>query len=212
MRLLPIPDPFDHPDFLFEPKVDGFRALAFIDGAKCRLVSRNGFVFKGWSELASEIAEVAQCRSAVLDGEICCLDRQGRSNFYHLMFRRERPYFYAFDVLNADGDDLTALELLQRKKRLRAIIPHRASRLLYLDAVEQQGKRLYRLACKRDLEGIVAKWMRGIYQCDGRGTSWLNIKNPAYTQMDGRREFFEQRRPTSYPRRTARLRPELRLA
>jgi ATP-dependent DNA ligase len=62
------------------------------------------------------------------------------------------------------------------------------------------GTRLYDLACERDLEGIVAKWARGTYQCDGRGTSWLKIKNPEYSQMKGRNELFaversERRQP-----------------
>ncbi len=128
------------------------------------------------------------------------------------MFRRERrPFFYAFDVLAIDGTDLTALSLLERKHRLRAIVPRDPSRLLYLDALEKHGTEFYRLACKQDLEGIVAKWSRGTYQCDGRGTSWLKIKNPRYSQMDGRRQLFEARRDHRSGKRAAAA-PELRFA
>jgi ATP-dependent DNA ligase len=73
-------------------------------------------------------------------------------------------------------------------------MPRVESRLLYLDGVPERGRDLYRVACERDLEGIVAKWSRGTYQGDGRGTSWLKIKNPGYSQMVGRRELFEARR------------------
>ena len=69
MPLLLIPQPFDHPAFVFEPKLDGFRALAHIRGQSCELVSRNGHVFKFWPQLAEEVAHAVRCRSAVLDGE-----------------------------------------------------------------------------------------------------------------------------------------------
>jgi bifunctional non-homologous end joining protein LigD len=108
----------------------------------------------------------------VLDGEIVCLDDDGCSRFYDLLFRREWPYFLAFDVLSIDGEDLRALPLVQRKRRLTRIMPRVESRLMSLDAIPARGERLFELACERDLEGIVAKWAKGTYQCDGRGTSW----------------------------------------
>jgi bifunctional non-homologous end joining protein LigD len=211
MRLLRVPEPIDHPDFVYEVKHDGFRSLAYVKEGRCQLVSRNGHVFKSWPHLASEIAAVARCSSAVLDGEICCLDPDGRTNFYRLMFRRQLPFFYAFDVLAIDGKDLTMLPLIERKVRLHAIMPPVQSRLLYVDAIPARGIDLYRLACDRDLEGIVGKWSRGTYQCDGRGTSWLKIKNAQYSQMDGRRELFEARRDRQQRIRTIAA-PELRLA
>src|SRR2546426_10292616 len=69
--------------------------------------------------------------SCVLDGEIVCLAPDGRSRFYDLMFRREWPHFIAFDVLAIDGEDLRGQPLLDRKRRLRAIMPRSESRLLY---------------------------------------------------------------------------------
>ena len=74
MRLLRIPQPFDHPDCIFEPKIDGFRALAHADGHRCTLVSRNGNTFKSWPQLAEEIAHSVRANRVVLDGEITCLD------------------------------------------------------------------------------------------------------------------------------------------
>jgi hypothetical protein len=120
MRLLRVQEPFTHEEFLYEVKLDGFRALAHVAGDQCQLVSRNGHVFKSWRELAVEIARVVRCNSAVLDGEICCLDGDGRTRFNDLLFRREQPYFYAFDVLAIDGEDLTGLPLVKRKRRLRS--------------------------------------------------------------------------------------------
>jgi hypothetical protein len=73
-----------------------------------------------------------------------------------------------------------------------------------------RGTRLYELACERDLEGIVAKWADGTYQSDGRSTSWLKIKNPDYTQMEGRHELFaEKRHEWRAPRTKAALTPAL---
>ena len=131
-----------------------------------------------------------RCTSAVLDGEICCLDADGRTNFNRLMFRREWPFFYAFDLLMLNGRDLRALPLTVRKARLARITPKVESRVLFLDSIAERGCDLFRVACERDLEGIVGKWANGMYQSDGRRTSWVKIKNRAYTQMEGRHELF----------------------
>jgi bifunctional non-homologous end joining protein LigD len=80
MRLLRIPQAFDNPEWIFEPKMDGFRALAHVEGHRCTLVSRNGHIFKSWPQLAEEVADSVRAHSAVLDGEICCLDPTGSMN------------------------------------------------------------------------------------------------------------------------------------
>jgi bifunctional non-homologous end joining protein LigD len=139
MRFLPIPDPFDHADFIFEPKLDGFRALAHVRGHHCELVSRNGHTFKQWPQLGEEIAHAVRTHSCVLDGEICCLEPDGGTNFKTLLFRREWPYFYAFDVLSIDRADVTGLPLLERKRRLLRIMPTIETRLLYLDHIANRG-------------------------------------------------------------------------
>ena len=61
---------------------------------------------------------------------------------------------------------------------------------MLLTPIRARGIRLYELACEHDLEGMVAKWSTGTHQCDGRGTSWLKIKNPEYSQMEARHELF----------------------
>jgi len=92
-----------------------------------------------------------QARSAVLDGEIVCLDKKGNSQFKNLMFRRDEPRFYAFDLLSCNGEELRYLPLSERKHRLRGVVPEQGKRLLYCDHVEGQGERLFQLACKREL-------------------------------------------------------------
>ena len=189
MPLLRIAEPFDHPDFLYEIKYDGFRALALIDGHHCQLISRRRNVYKPWPYLCDELAHAVRCHSAVLDGEIVCLGLDGRSRFNDLLFRREWPFFATFDLLSLDGKDLRALPLTIRKRRLKAIMPRVQSRIVYVDHVFGRGRALFRAACKNDLEGIVAKWKHGTYQA-GHGTSWIKIKNPSYSQMNGRHELF----------------------
>ena len=105
------------------------------------------------TRVPGEYARIAPC----FDGEIVCrCDRL--QSFYDLLFRREWPYFLAFDALAIDGGDLRALPLVERKRRLARIMPRIESRLMVLDAIPARGTCLYELACERDLEGIVAKW------------------------------------------------------
>ena len=84
--------PLDHPDWLLEVKYDGFRALAHITGHQCELRSRNGHVFQHWPQLCEELADAGKTHDAIIDGEIVCLDRRGRSNFKNLLCRRDWPY------------------------------------------------------------------------------------------------------------------------
>jgi hypothetical protein len=79
--------------------------------------------------------------------------------------------------LRFEGRDVRGLPLLRRKRLLRSVMPRVESRLLYLDSIAERGRDLYRAACDKDLEGIVAKWTGGRYLSDGRGPSWLKIKN-----------------------------------
>jgi ATP-dependent DNA ligase len=67
-----------------------------------------------------------------------------------------------------------------------------SSRLLYLDHLERNGSGLFAKACEFDLEGIVAKWKDGSYTADNRRSSWVKIKNPQYSQLEGREELFDR--------------------
>ena len=119
---------------------------------------------------------------------------QGRSRFYDLMFSRGEPHFYAFDLLWLEGVDLRDLPLVERKKKLRKLIPRTPSRLLYLDHINGKGVDLFKLCSERDLEGVVAKPKQSPYRRLDEKPLWIKVKNPRYTQAEGRRELFERRR------------------
>ena len=188
-------EPFDHQDWCFEIKWDGFRALAHVEGGACRLISRNGNVFKSFPALNLGLALECVARSAVLDGEIVCVDTNGTPQFKDLLFRHGEPRFYAFDLLECDDEDLRYLPFLDRKHRLRAIVPSDGERLLYCDHAEGLGRELFRLTCERDLEGIVAKRKFDPYLPDT--TRWFKIRNPNYSQWIGREELFERERDSN---------------
>src|SRR5437867_2093123 len=114
MRLARRPERFDHPDWLYEIKFDGFRALAYIEDGHCRLVSRRRHEYKSFRELSTSIAAHLKVQDAVLNGEIVCLDSLGRSQFHELMSRRGAPFFYAFDLLWLNGKDVRQLPLVDR--------------------------------------------------------------------------------------------------
>jgi bifunctional non-homologous end joining protein LigD len=166
-----------------------YRALAYISNGECRLVSRKGHRFKRFDELAGALAKAIRVRDAIIDGEIVCLDFDGRSLFYELLYKRGQPVFYAFDLPWLNGKDLRRVSLIERKKLLRRLIGRRKhSPILYAERVEATGKAFFNLICERNLEGMVAKHRAGLYTAS---TQWIKIKNPNYTQAEGRRELFE---------------------
>jgi bifunctional non-homologous end joining protein LigD len=183
--------PFDHPDWIFELKLDGFRALACVERGNARLVSRRGNVFKSFPSLTADIGDVPGVSDAVLDGEIVCIDEKGIPQFYNLMRRRSPQHYYAFDILWLNGRDLRGLPLLERKALLKSVVPPQPAPLLYVDHVIGEGVDLFRAVCERDLEGIVAKHAGGLYTPDA--TTWVKIKNRAYSQAEGRADFFDAR-------------------
>src|SRR5262252_882013 len=95
--------PFEHADWIFEPKLDGFRTIAYVEGGTCRLVSRNWNAFKTFAPLAEAIGQELARHSAILDDEIVRPGPDGRPMFYELMRRRGPFCFYAFDRLISSG-------------------------------------------------------------------------------------------------------------
>jgi bifunctional non-homologous end joining protein LigD len=135
--------------------------------------------------------------TALLDGEIVCLDPEGRPQFYDLLRHRGEAFFYAFDLLSLDGRDLRSLPLVERKAQLERIVTA-DSRLLYVRHLEADGTGLFATVCQNDLEGIVGKWKHGPY-LDGsnRNTTWCKVLNPDYSQRAGRDELFKKRFATT---------------
>jgi bifunctional non-homologous end joining protein LigD len=191
MRLRRIPAAFDDPDYVFELKHDGFRAIVYLENGECRLVSRNLKNLK-FQSLKEALAKLP-VENAILDGELVCLDKNGVSQFNVLLDRKVEPVFYAFDLLWLNGEDLRQLPLIERKERLKRLIqPGGIGRILYAQHVNGRGKEFFEVICQRDLEGIVAKRKLGIYKDDGN--SWLKVKNRTYSQAEGRHELLTRLR------------------
>jgi bifunctional non-homologous end joining protein LigD len=120
MRLRLVKEPFDHPDYLFELKHDGFRAVTYLQNGECKLISRNQKNLR-FESLKAALGKLP-VRNAILDREICCLDEHGVSQFNQLLNRKAEPVLYAFDLLWLDGEDLRRSPLTERKDRLKTLI------------------------------------------------------------------------------------------
>jgi bifunctional non-homologous end joining protein LigD len=182
--------PFDHAEFVFEVKMDGWRCMTYIEDGTCRLLSRKQNQYKSFRPLTAALAKLP-VQNVIIDGEVVCLDAKGKSVFLDLMRpRKANAILYCFDLLWLNNEDLRSLPLIERKLRLRQFI--RASRnrsLLYASHMERHGVRLFQAICQQDCEGIVGKYKRGTYTA--APISWVKILNPWYSQKRGRREMFE---------------------
>jgi bifunctional non-homologous end joining protein LigD len=186
MTVSRIDAPFDHPDFLFELKHDGFRSLAYVADGHCELVSRKRNHYKSFDLLKAALADL-KAADLILDGEIVCLDGEGYSQFNQLLYRRQKPAFYVFDLLWLNGHDLRQLPLIEREKQLHKLISKNHDRIIYAQHIVKRGVALYTEICERDLEGMVCKRKDGVYSSGG---VWFKVLNPNYTQHIGRQEKF----------------------
>lgn len=186
-------EPFDHPDWIFELKYDGFRCVAVVEYGRCTLYSRNGNPFSSFHNFAAQIGSALMPHTLVMDGEIVCLDEKGCPQFNDLLFRRREPCFVAFDLLHIGGKDLRRERLLDRKQKLRSVLGKGIPPIIYADHVDGPGVALFEKACELDLEGIVAKHKYSPYAPDLDST-WLKIRNRSYSQWQGREELFERDR------------------
>ena len=179
---------FDNDAWLFELKYDGFRALLEIDGAGARLVSRNCYRFKHLDTLAAALAKRLRVTDAILDGEIICAGETGWPIFIEMLRGRHPVCFVAFDLLWLNGEDLRALQLVERKARLKRLLRRRSNHLIAEAlSIGGRGRALLAAVEEHDLEGIVAKRKVDPYR---RGVKWWKVLNPAYTQAEGRHELF----------------------
>jgi bifunctional non-homologous end joining protein LigD len=183
--------PLNDPRWIYEPKFDGFRGVLYISGRECYIRSKRGNVLSRFRDLALRVGAELHARDAILDGEVVALDDGGRMDFRALLAGKGWLHYAAFDLLWLNGKDLRALPLIKRKQRLEQLIPANNSTLSRVLAVEEQGRELYEAAQRLDLEGIVAKRRSDPYSPQ---TIWYKIKNPAYTQAEGRRDLFHKPR------------------
>ena len=169
--------PFDDTDWVFETKWDGFRMIANIAGGKVALYSRNGKIISdSYRDVAKALEKVKS--DAVLDGELVALDAQGISHFQLLQnaLRAEAPLLYCvFDVMFAAGKDLRNLPLLERKKRVRRLLPKHPL-LAFSEHRPASGIAFFHEAQERGLEGIMAKRASSPYLSGARTADWLKIK------------------------------------
>ena len=188
MPLLKRAAPFDDPNWIYELKMDGFRALAIVEHGRAQLLSRNGHPFSSFSELGKHIAaSVPNIKLTVLDGEIVCLDRKGKPQFKNLIFHRGNPpCFFALDLLVCDGKDLRTERLQDRKQELRRLLARACAPLKYTEYIEGCGTALFQRVCELDLEGVVAKQKFGPYVTEREQSTWFKILNRKYSQMLGR--------------------------
>ena len=184
------PDPFDDPEWLFEPKYDGFRGVIYMSRLGCEIRSRRDFQFDRFGELCSRISQVIGAREVILDGEVVALNRQGKPVFRDLLRGQGFVAFAAFDLLWVDGTDLRPLPLAERKRLLADLLPEDTGPLYKILTLEEHGRALFSAIRKMDLEGIVANRKSDPY---GPATCWYKIKNPGYSQTEGRGELFRPR-------------------
>jgi bifunctional non-homologous end joining protein LigD len=201
-------EPFTSPEWLFEVKWDGYRALAFIRDGRVRLVSRNQNDLTAQYPELHDLPSFVRAESAIVDGEIVALDENGRPSFSQMQQRagmagmkRRTPdasipvQYYAFDVLYLDGYELVRVDLERRKGLLSGILI-RGDRVRYSEHFED-GLQLFEAAKSQQLEGIVAKRRKSCYETK-RSREWLKIKITrrmecvigGYTDPKGSREHF----------------------
>ena len=175
--------PFDHPDWLFEIKYDGYRVLAST-GKEARLTTRRGADATAWfPEVGESLQKLPP--GHVIDGEITVLDDMGRSNFQQVQTRakaRRRQEglsfvtFCAFDLLVHRGKDGRGWPLKARKEALGRVLAPKPSAIRYVEHVVGKGKWLFDQVLEWQLEGMVAKRLDSIYRSGERTRDWLKIK------------------------------------
>ncbi|HLX31363.1 MAG TPA: DNA ligase D [Gaiellaceae bacterium] len=170
--------------WLFEPKWDGYRAVGYVRGGDATLRSRNGNdLTERFAAVAKELPKALRTPDAVVDGEVCALDENGRPSFSAMQQGKPgTPLVYEiFDVLEIDGEALLDLPLTERRERLEQLaVP---SRTVQVSGSFEDGEALLEAAREQGLEGVMAKKAKSRYQEGRRGGDWLKIKT------HGRQEF-----------------------
>ena len=191
-----VAEPFDKPGWVYEEKYDGDRMLAHKEGARVRLLSRNGR--DNTVRFAKIAAAIARLRPAtlLLDGEVVVFDREGVSRFQLLQQDSSAAVFVVFDCLYVDGKDLRGEPLAARRAALEQVVSSRGV-LRLSHRLAANGLAAYRLAKRSGYEGLVAKDLSSGY-LGKRSRSWLKVKVHqqdefvivGYTSPEGARQYF----------------------
>jgi bifunctional non-homologous end joining protein LigD len=192
--------PFNDPNWLFEIKWDGYRAVAEIMAGNVKLYSRNLKIFN--QKFPSLVKQLQQINlQAVLDGEIVALTQDGKPSFQELQNYEATDLqivYMVFDLIYLNGYDLTQFPLWKRKEILKQIIPDKLADIKYTDHILESGVVFFEAAKQQGLEGIIAKGKNSIYLSGVRSTNWLKIKIVkeqdaiilGYTYPEGGRKYF----------------------
>lgn len=192
--------PFNDPQWLFEIKWDGYRAIAEIHNKKIQLYSRKGNSFlTSYPTIVNELKKMNI--DAVLDGEIVVLDENGLPNFQKLQnYENNAAYplcYYVFDILKFNKINTCDLPLIERKKLLKKILPENPV-IKYSDHIIEQGVSFFKLVKSKNIEGVIAKKTNSLYLSGVRTNEWLKIKHhkteeviiAGFTNPKGSRKYF----------------------
>jgi bifunctional non-homologous end joining protein LigD len=178
MKATLVDEPFDDPDWLYEVKWDGYRAIAVIDKKGAELISRNNLPFDKYYPI-NKLLKDWQI-NAVIDGEILVLNDKGISDFGALQNWRSEAdgnlVYYVFDILWYEGKSLMDLPLKQRQAILTSILPTNDDRIRQSKVFDTGGIEFFNAAERIGLEGIIAKKASSVYTSDLRSKEWLKIK------------------------------------
>jgi bifunctional non-homologous end joining protein LigD len=172
------PAPFDDPDWLFEPKYDGLRAMIYSSPQGCRINLAGEILFERCAELEERVARVLGGREAIIDGLVVALNSRGKPGMRELLRGLGYLAFAASDLLWLDGQDLRGLPLIERKRLLCELLPEDTGPLYKILTLEEHGRALFVAVQKLDLGGIVAKRKSDSY---GPAAAWYQIPNSAYS-------------------------------
>jgi bifunctional non-homologous end joining protein LigD len=192
-------EPFSDPDWIFERKLDGVRCLAHRDRNGLRLVSRTDRTMNGDYPELVEALQHEPYDDFVIDGEVVAFDSQGITSFSRLQRRHREQvaiFYYAFDLLRLGGEDVRELPLRERKARLRRALRFKGH-VRFSPHRNEHGEELFRDACRKGLEGLMAKRADSPYRAT-RSSDWRKLKCHAeqelviggYTAPQGSRTDF----------------------
>jgi bifunctional non-homologous end joining protein LigD len=188
--------PFHKPGWIYEEKYDGYRILAYKEGDRVTLFSRNGNDRTAtYSSVARAIRQL-QMRTLLLDGEVVAFDRKGISRFQLLQGGSASTVYAVFDCLYNSGRDLRGQPLEKRRAAAEAAVDETKG-LMISRRLPDNGLEAYKIATKRGYEGLVAKDLASPY-IEGRSSKWLKVKVHqeeemvigGFTKPEGSRQYF----------------------
>lgn len=173
-------EPVTGPEWVYEEKYDGIRAVAYRDGDRVCLLSRTGKdLTAGFPAIVDALRALGD-PDFVLDGELLVFDKSGVSRFQLLQRRevdpRTRTVYSVFDCLRSRGRDLLRRPLEERRERLLEIIPRRAGPLMTSRRLPQDGAKALATARDKGWEGVIAKLATSTYEPGVRSRAWLKVK------------------------------------